>query len=128
MNAQLQAQLSQIIAQIMLSVGEVKDFSIKELPDIAQQYITYGIWSSAIYTAIFAIISIIALIFAYKIYRYAREGLDQDSVPILATLSVVILIVILSASVGFATYLHNLILVLTAPKVWFILEIKNLLP
>lgn len=48
MNDQLQAQLSQILAQIMVSVGEVKDFSVAQLPDIAQQYITYGIWKVGI--------------------------------------------------------------------------------
>jgi hypothetical protein len=122
MNAQLQAQLSQVIAQIMLSVGEVKDFSIKELPDIAQQYITYGIWSSAISTAIFATIIIIALIFAYKIYRYARN-IDDEFYPVLILPGLVILF----ASAPFLVNLRNLILVLTAPKVWFILEIKNLL-
>jgi hypothetical protein len=52
MNEQLQAQLSQVLAQIMVSVGEVKNFSVAQLPDIVQQYIQYGIYSSILYSAI----------------------------------------------------------------------------
>lgn len=122
MNDQLQAQLSQILAQIMISVGQVKDFSLKELPDIAQQYITYGTWASAIYTAVFGIVSIVCLIVGHKLLKRAMD--DDDYFPLL----VLPLVVFLFSTFGFFHYLHSLVLVLTAPKVWFILEIKNLLP
>lgn len=46
MDDELQSQLPQILNQITTSVGEVKDFSVAQLPDIAQQYIFYGLWSS----------------------------------------------------------------------------------
>jgi hypothetical protein len=122
MNAQLQAQLSQILAQIMVSVGEVKDFSMKELPDIAQQYITYGIWTSAIYTAICAIIIIACLIIGYKIHLYASKYNEDYYVSLM-----ILLAPLLFSVMGLFDNIHNLIMVLTAPKVWFILEIKNLL-
>jgi hypothetical protein len=122
MNEQLQAQLSQILAQIMVSVGEVKDFSMKELPDIAQQYIAYGIWTSAIYTAICAIIIIICLIIGYKIHIYASKHNENYYFGLM-----ILLAPLLFSVIGLFDNLHSLILALTAPKIWFILEIKNLL-
>jgi hypothetical protein len=122
MNAQLQEQLSQILAQIMVSVGEVKDFSMKELPDIAQQYITYGIWTSAIYTAICAIIIIACLIIGYKIHLYASEHGEEYYFGFFILMAPLIFSVM-----GLFDNLHSLILALTAPKIWFILEVKNLL-
>ena len=40
MNDELQSQLAQILNQITTSISEAKDFSVSQLPDIAQQYIT----------------------------------------------------------------------------------------
>jgi hypothetical protein len=123
MNKELQSQISQIIAQIMVSVGEVKDFSMEQLPDIAQQYVTYGIWSSAFYSII-SLLFVIAFAFAFNfLFKIARRGNDDE------------LYLLLVLPAGFSLFpiialchnIHQLILVLTAPKVWFLLEIKNLL-
>lgn len=121
MNDQLQAQISQILAQIMVSVGEVKDFSVQQLPDIAQQYINYGIWTSGIYSVISFIFLVAFIILAYKCLKRARN--DDDYIPLFI---LPFLLGVLSI-VSFFHNLHNFILVMTAPKVWFILELKNLL-
>lgn len=123
MNDQLQAQLSQVLAQIMVSVGEVKDFSVAQLPDIVQQYIQYGIYSSIFYSAISFLVFIICVVVSYKIFKYSQKIEDDEilmfSIPFIAFGFITI--------VTFFHNIHSLILVLTAPKVWFILEIKNLL-
>lgn len=122
MNDQLQAQISQIITQIMVSVGEVKDFSMSQLPDIAQQYITYGVWKTGI-TSVVLFIVIIATFFIAKsgikdLNRGDEIGMFKTIFPIpVGLISVIDLI----------ENIHSFILVMTAPKVWFLLEIKNII-
>ncbi len=122
MNDQLQAQISQIIAQIMVSVGEVKDFSMSQLPDIAQQYITYGVWKTGI-TSVILFIAIIASIFVARsgikdLNHNYEIGIPKTMASIFGGL----------LSMGFfIDNLHSFILVMTAPKVWFLLEIKNII-
>jgi hypothetical protein len=121
MNEKLQAQISQILAQIMVSVGEVKDFSMSQLPDIAQQYLTYGLWSTVFYTAICLVFLIVSAIVWYKIWKYVPH--DREEIIFLMIPSATGMISIISLFHN----IHQLILILTAPKVWFLLEIKNIL-
>lgn len=123
MNDQLQAQVSQILAAIMTSVGEVKDFSITQLPDIAQQYISYGWWINAFYAIGVGVVIIGLLAIAVFIVQLAKKQHDND---ILMFLVFPGMFLIVSGAVFFEK-IHNLILIHNAPKVWFILEIKNLL-
>lgn len=122
MNDQLQAQLSQVLAQIMVSVGEVKDFSVSNLPDIAQQYITYGIWKTGIASVIF-FVAIIPLFFVAKSGVKDLRNSEEIGFPkvMFSTFGVVL------SMCFFIDNLHSFILVMTAPKVWFILEVKNIL-
>lgn len=121
MNEELQKQLAQVISSIVTSVGEVKDFSVAQLPDIAQQYINYGIVSSAVWVVlctIIAAVSIKVLIFSFK---KLNEPYDNGAYIAVAIFSFFV------STIFFLVNLHDLILVLTAPKVWFILKIKELL-
>jgi hypothetical protein len=42
MNEQLQVQMASILASIQEATGKASDFAMGQLPDIAQQYLTYG--------------------------------------------------------------------------------------
>lgn len=124
MNEELQKQLSQILGAIVTSVGEVKDFSVSQLPDIAQQYINYGIVSSAVWVvlcAIIAVVSIKILIFSVKKMNESYDNEGYIPVSVFSFFGSVLSINF------FVINLHNLILILTAPKVWFILQIKDLI-
>lgn len=123
MNDQLQAQVSQILAAIMTSVGEVKDFSLAELPDIAQQYINYGLWINTFYAIGLGVVIIGLLAIAGFIVQLAKRQYD-DEVLMFLVFPAVFLIV---SGAAFFEKIHDLILIHNAPKVWFILEIKNLL-
>ncbi len=122
MNDQLQAQLSQILAQIMISVEEVKDFSVSNLPDIAQQYITYGVWKTGI-TSVILFFVIIALSFVAK--SGVKDLRNEEEIGI-AKVGFSFGFGLISV-MGLIDNLNSFILVMTAPKVWFILEVKNLL-
>ena len=123
MNDQLQAQITQILSQIMVSVGEVKDFSVAQLPDIAQQYITYGLWSTVFYIVFSALALIVCIGLGWGIVRHSIKTGNDENLPA----------VIFPASLGIVSItallvnIHNLILIMNAPKVWFLLELKNLL-
>lgn len=122
MNDQLQAQLSQVLAQIMVSVGEVKDFSVSNLPDIAQQYITYGIWSTGI-ASVFFFVAIIPLFFVAK--SGVKDLRNSEEIGFFKVMFSTFGVVL--SMCFFIDNLHSFILVMTAPKVWFILEVKNIL-
>lgn len=125
MNDQLQTQLSRVLTQIMVSVGEVKDFSVAQLPDIVQQYIQYGIYSSIFYSVIAFLVFIVCVIGTHKVLKYIKQkGRDDDGIVLFIAFFMAFG---LSSIVAFIVNLHSLIMVLAAPKVWFILEIKNLL-
>lgn len=126
MNDELQSQLSQILNQITTSVGEVKDFSVTQLPDIAQQYIRYGLWSHA-FGAIASGVALFVMV-GLVLYFY-RGGSNADfwykddwfmSAAFFGMFSIIPLLFVIDE-------VRNLILITTAPKVWFILEIKNLI-
>ena len=121
MNEQLQAQITQILASIMTSVGEVKDFSVSQLPDIAQQYINYGIWSSSFYAAIYVIVLIVCFLVGRKIIALMQR--DEEMLLLMAP----VIVVAFFTAFALLDSIHNLILVLTAPKVWFLLELKELI-
>ena len=115
--------ITTILAQIAISIGELKDYSVDQLPDIAQQYITYGIWINSIYVGISLVFLIICSILVYKAFRNLGKWGEEYS----------FLCLCLGCGIGtismgtFFNKLHDLILVTTAPKVWFILELKNLI-
>ena len=123
MKDQLQAQVTQILAAIMTSVGELKDFSLTELPDIAQQYITYGIWINTFYAIAWGLIIVGLIVCCWGIVQWSKRQHDND---ILIFLLFPVVFLIFSGAALFEN-IHDLILIHNAPKVWFILEIKNLL-
>jgi hypothetical protein len=124
MNDQLQAQLSRVLTQIMVSVGEVKDFSVAQLPDIVQQYIQYGIYSSIFYSVIAFLVFIVCVIGSHKVLKYIKQKGRDNGISLFIAFFIAIGLI---SIVAFIVNIHSLIMVLTAPKVWFILEIKNLL-
>jgi hypothetical protein len=123
MNDKLQSQLAEILGSMLTSIGEVKDFSMSQLPDIAQQYITYGIVHGCISTVILLTMSIASGVMAVKMFKkYMGEKRDLYMIAGMASGFVFII-----TSPMLYIQLNSLILALTAPKVWFILEIKNLI-
>lgn len=123
MNEQLQTQISEILNQIVISVGEVKDYSISQLPDIAQQYITYGIYNSiASFILCLSILIVGIVVLVYDLKRAKNKFLDMN--PIIA----VFIYIVLLFDVPFLYFsFKELLLVTIAPKVWFILELKHLI-
>lgn len=123
MNDQLQAQLVTILAKILVSVGELKDFSLEQLPDIAQQYIAYGYWKSVAYICLNVFCLIVCAIVSWFIERRAKEIGEDDFLLFLAFPGTGAIVFLAAVTHN----IHNLILIHNAPKIWFIMEVKNLI-
>jgi hypothetical protein len=122
MNEQVQSQISQILAQISMSVSEVKDFSIDQLPDIAQQYIQYATLSNTITMILAGAFFILGIIGIYKgITIMSNDPYGEGD-----TLITISLFIGIPSFVSFIMATYSMVLIHTAPKVWFILKIKNL--
>jgi hypothetical protein len=123
MNDQLQAQITEILAQIMVAVAEVKDFSVQQLPDVAQQYINYGMWSTVFYITFNFLTIIVCVGMGLSIIRFSIKKNDGD----IAMFCMFPAAAIIVSIIALLTNIHTLIMINTAPKVWFLLELKKLL-
>lgn len=121
MNEQLSKQASEILTQILSSVKDVSDFSMKQLPDIAQQYIFYGLISNSLAVILLTTVLIINSWWIKK--RIPVTVWDSEFIPL------IVVPIMLNILIGPLWWLRlqSLILNISAPKVWLILEIKNLL-
>jgi hypothetical protein len=113
---------------MLVAVNATKDFSMKELPDIALQYVRYGFWSN-ILGAVISGAFIIALIFCFKrLLRWSVNNPNHDlSGAEIPGLMFMFAGIVFTFCGKFYPSVESLILNITAPKVWLILEIKNLL-
>lgn len=123
MNDQLQAQVTTILKQFSDGISTVGDVAIKELPDIAQQYVTYGFVKGIFGVTVsgaFLIAMICTAIWGIKELR--KTGNDGYlALIIFPSIFAFFTAILLSFNV------ENLILNITAPKLWLLLEIKNLI-
>ena len=123
MNDQLQAQITTILKQFSDGISTVGDVAMEELPDIAQQYVVYGFWKgllNSIISVAFVIACIVAIIEGIKLIR--RTGNDEYGFIFVGATPGIIF----GSIVAYFT-IQNLLLNVFAPKLWLLLEIKNLI-
>ena len=122
MNKELQAQVAIILQQFSDGMSTVGDVAMKQLPDIAQQYIVYGFWKGLLASIILiacVIASIVAIKESFKAYNRTQN--DEYFFILIPTAPIVIF-----GSIGAYLTIQNLLLNIFAPKVWLLLEIKSL--
>jgi len=55
MNDELQSKLAEVLGGIADGVTQAKDFAVEQLPDVAQQYIMFGlVWETAVFGVLLA--------------------------------------------------------------------------
>jgi len=130
METELQNQIAEILGLVISSVQEVKDFSVSQLPDIAQQYITYGIWNGVFSVVFVGVISIVLAIIAYRSFKHAeyikKKGQYEDGFEFTSITAVIAFIELFLIQVLYAN-ISKLVFVFSAPKVWLLVELKNLI-
>lgn len=128
METELQNQIASILAIISNSVQEVKDFTVSQLPDIAQQYITYGIWNGVFSVLFFSVIFVLLAIIAYRSLNHA-ESLEKKGKDGFGFMSITAIIAFIEFIMLQMLYVNisKLVFVFSAPKVWLLVELKKLI-
>lgn len=75
----LQDKLVEIITQLQSAVKTGADFAIEQLPDIAQQYVVYGFWSSWSFVAIYGLL--VAMGIGAVVWAFTSKGKDRYGEP-----------------------------------------------
>jgi hypothetical protein len=119
MQEELQGKLVEILTQIQSTVGQAKDFTLQQLPDIAQSYIYYGM---AINTML-VFISLVLL--AIGLWFFKKGKFDAYSGPDGSLWGALIFFIF--GVTQFALHISEFLLVWFAPKVWLLKEIAVLL-
>ncbi len=116
MNDELKNKSVEILTQIQQAVQSGAEVAGQQIPDIARQYVSYGMvwnWSVALFFAV--------LIFLfYRVIRlWESNNQDLDSFPFIVCLMLLF--------VPLFIYARDALLVTLAPKVWLIKEIADLI-
>jgi hypothetical protein len=125
-NKELESKLVEVISSISDSVGQVKDFTVEQLPDVAQQYILFGMIWETIALAIFLILSACSIkivIWGIKKNRTALDYYDGDygfAAIISGGVGSIVFSVLLVAQI------QQVLLVFLAPKLYLIQGLANL--
>jgi hypothetical protein len=115
MNNELQNKLAEVLGGIADGVSQAKDFAVEQLPDVAQQYIMFGmLWETAAFVMLllgsagFAVIFKIGLNHMQKI---EGRGYGDDTGPIMVMAG--------SGLMGFLMALFSLMQLKSVFLVWF---------
>lgn len=123
MKEELQNKAVEILTSIQTTVSEAKDFTLTQLPDIANQYITYGIVSNVTYSVIsLTLIAVCCWLACWCL----REMRIRDS-ELLVGGMMGIITAGLFFLYNFIVGLEETIMVIFAPKVWLVLELSKLI-
>lgn len=128
METELQNQIASILAIISNSVQEVKDFTVSQLPDIAQQYITYGIWNGVFFVLFFSVIFVLLAIIAYRSLNHSEclEKKGKDGFGFTSITAIIAFIEFFMLQMLYVN-ISKLVFVFSAPKVWLLVELKKLI-
>ena len=128
MNEQLQAQVTVILKQFSDGISTAGDVAMRELPDIARQYVTYGFVKGILGVTISgAFLIALVGIMCWGIKSAFNNANNDKDVEVFIPFILVPFLMLLPTCVALYTNTESLILNITAPKIWLLLEIKNLL-
>ena len=115
MKEELQNKAVEILTSIQTTVSEAKGFTLAQLPDIANQYITYGIVSNVAYSVGALTLTAVCLWITYRLLKNNEEAFMYFICADIVCIAI------------FMKVLEETIMVIFAPKVWLILELSKLI-
>jgi hypothetical protein len=123
MEKELQGKLVEILTSIQSTIGEVKDFTFEQLPDVVVSYIKYGTVMATIEAMFFIPIAVLSVYGVFKLFQSAKRTGDPDyfGAGILAGAFACI-----PVALAWCT-LNNALLAWIAPKVWLLKSISSML-
>lgn len=132
MEKELQLKLVEILTAIQTAAGKASDFALDQLPDIAQQYVVYGMVVAAVKVLALALPTVAAGYYAWWAYRnpwystyswHRDQNVRADSNYMAMWIAGVACFVF--AGMVFAAIADGA-LVWFAPKVWLLKELAAL--
>jgi hypothetical protein len=128
LNEQLQGKLVEIITSIQETTRAAGTFAMEQLPDIAQQYVTYGRVFGTV-ESIVCMTALAALIYVTFRFGYFSKTPDEHGywpaqrggVVMAGSLSMLVAFVLTMCS------LQSTLLVWFAPKVWLLKQLASLI-
>lgn len=132
MEKELQSKLVEILSAIQAATGKAADFTMAQLPDIAQQYV---IWGRAIHTSGFIVsfLALLASLFVAMRFGFldraavVREGYDKgDWLPSRMLACAAGCFGCLVFALALAANFGQFAMVWFAPKVWLLKELAQL--
>ena len=118
MKEDLQGKLVEILASIQDATGKAADFALTELPDVAQQYITFG----RVYETVTLVV--VTLLFGLILWALIKMCLDFE--PEAVGAFVVFSCIAIFTFVWWCKKLKAVMMVWLAPKVWLITELAKI--
>lgn len=116
MNDELKNKSVEILTQIQHAVQSGAELAGNQVPDIARQYVVYGMawnWAMALF------FSVVIMLFYRTIRVWKSNNPDLDSFQLMVCLTLLF--------VPLFIYVRAALLVTLAPKVWLIKEIAELI-
>lgn len=127
MKEELQSKLVEILTSIQTGVGKAADFAVEQLPDIAQQYITFGMVSNVVGSLLALGFSVGLGWFSYWLFTTPKgKGKYGHIEPEYGAGGAFSVIGSTIAAMIFIVGLKETLLVLFAPKVWLLMELAKL--
>ena len=125
-NSALDSKFVEILTQIQASVQATGDFTREQLPDVVNQYLTYGRISNVFGLIIPATYILLTILYVFWVIKYHgdKEDVDEGIIGIGVFTSVTSVVFALPVLVW---NINQTILLWAAPKVWILFEIKALL-
>jgi len=121
MNDELQSKLVEVLTGISEGVAQAKDFAIEQLPDVAQQYIMFGmVWE----TSLLVIFAVLITLIAFGMWKiWVSDNLEFEAGAGLIVFGAFSEIALLFA---FIFQLKPVLLVWFAPKLYLLQGIAGL--
>lgn len=124
MNEELKQQLTQFLAKALDVANKGIDATGEQIPLILQEIVSWQLWSSIGFLALFTSITVLGSVLSYYIYRHYKRTYDVDSFFSFILVSVTTLFVF------FASLIYNLpiiLKVLIAPRLIILEYLQGLL-
>ena len=115
MKEELQNKAVEILTSLQTTVSEAKGFTLTQLPDVANQYISYGIVNNVIHSVGALTLTAVCCWLAYLSLKKESESFIIFICPAIFFAAI------------FLKGLEETIMVIFAPKVWLILELSKLI-
>lgn len=135
MNEELQSKLADVLGGISEAVVQTKDFAVEQLPDVAMQYVYFGLaWHGFSVAAL--LLFVVAVVVGWvKFLKWAKQVDEQglrNGWTEIGEMAVVPLLLLtgltsIPALIMFTHQAYYLLMALFAPKIYLIQGIAELL-